>query len=73
MATDAHGGAELTDDELQDEIELVGDLVVAASSSEGPLSDDEIDQVLGVSRIHEPVRGDDRHGATRRHLRRQDA
>ena len=38
----------LTDDDLQDEIELVGDLVVAASSSNGPLTQDEIDAVLGV-------------------------
>jgi hypothetical protein len=69
MTTDPHGGAELTDDALQDEIELVGELVVAASASEGPLTDDEIDTVLGVDRAHE-ARRDDR---TRRHLRRQDA
>jgi hypothetical protein len=50
MTTDPHAGAELTDDALQGEIELVGDLVVAASSSDGPLSDDEIDAALGISR-----------------------
>lgn len=38
----------LTDGELQSEIELVGDLVVAASSSEGPLPQEEIDRLLGV-------------------------
>jgi hypothetical protein len=38
----------LTDDDLQSEIELVGDLVVAATSSDGPLSQDEIDRLLGV-------------------------
>jgi hypothetical protein len=31
-----------------DEIDLYGDLVIAASSSERPLSRDEIDRVLGV-------------------------
>jgi hypothetical protein len=50
MTTDPHAGAELTDDALQGEIELVGDLVVAASGSEGPLSDDEIDAALGIAR-----------------------
>lgn len=50
MAPDPIVGADLTDGALQDEIELVGDLVVAASASEGPLSEDEIDEVLGVDR-----------------------
>lgn len=50
MTTDPHAGAELTDDALQDEIELVGDLVVVASASERPLTDDEIDHALGVER-----------------------
>ncbi|GAA2737786.1 hypothetical protein GCM10009867_26360 [Pedococcus aerophilus] len=50
MTTDPHAGAELTDDALQDEIELVGDLVVAASASERPLTDDEIDRALGIER-----------------------
>jgi hypothetical protein len=31
-----------------DEIELYGELVIAASASEGPLSRAEIDRVLGV-------------------------
>ena len=38
----------LTDGELQSEIELVGDLVVAASSSEGQMPQEEIDRLLGV-------------------------
>jgi len=38
----------LTDNDLQSEIELVGDLVVAASASDGPLSQDEVDRILGV-------------------------
>jgi len=48
MTTDPHSGGELTDDTLQGEIELVGDLVVAASASERPLTEEEIDRVLGV-------------------------
>ena len=39
---------DLTDGDLQSEIELVGDLVVAATSSDGPLPQDEIDRLLGV-------------------------
>ncbi len=47
----------LTDGELQSEIELVGDLVVAASSSDGPLSQNEIDRLLGVriGQVKEPA------------------
>jgi hypothetical protein len=43
------GEAELSDGELSSEIELVADLVVAASQSDGPLTQDEIDKVLGVA------------------------
>ena len=50
MAADPIVGADLTDGALQDEIELVGDLVVAASASERPLTEAEIDEVLGVIR-----------------------
>jgi len=50
MAPDPIVGADLTDGALQDEIELVGELVVAASASERPLTEDEIDEVLGVIR-----------------------
>lgn len=52
MSTNPRVGTELTDGDLRDEIELVGDLVVAASASEGPLSDDEIDEVLGLAKPH---------------------
>lgn len=48
MTMDRPGGGELTDDALQNEIELVGELVVAASSSERALTDDEIDEALGI-------------------------
>ncbi len=39
---------ELTDAVLHQEIELVGDLVIAATSADGPLSRAEIDLILGV-------------------------
>jgi hypothetical protein len=42
-------GENLTDDDLQSEIELVGDLVVAATSSTGPLTQEQIDRLLGVT------------------------
>jgi hypothetical protein len=38
----------LTDDDLESEIELVSRLVVAATSSERPLRQDEVDHLLGV-------------------------
>jgi hypothetical protein len=44
----AHEDDNLTDNDLQSEIELVGDLVVAASASEGPLPQDEVDLLLGL-------------------------
>jgi hypothetical protein len=45
---DAEPDAELEDTDLRAEIELVADLVVAASASEGRLSLAEIDLILGV-------------------------
>lgn len=39
---------ELRDAALHDEIELVGELIVAASTVDGPLSDREIDDALGL-------------------------
>ena len=47
MVADAHDD-NLTDIDLRYEIELVGDLVVAASASDGPLHQDELDLLLGV-------------------------
>jgi len=38
----------LTDEDLVSEIELVSQLVVAATSSDGPLHQDEVDHLLGV-------------------------
>jgi hypothetical protein len=46
----ANDASELSDGALQSEIELVADLVVAASQSETPLTLDQIDEVLGVAR-----------------------
>jgi hypothetical protein len=49
---------DLTDDDLESEIELVSELVVAASSSERPLHQDEVDQLLGVD-PNEPSAADE--------------
>jgi hypothetical protein len=39
---------ELTDEALEGEIELVGELVVAASEQDGPMSESDIDRILGI-------------------------
>ena len=49
----AQEGDNLTDDELQSEIELVCDLVVAGTSSDGPMPQDEIDRLLGVHLVED--------------------
>jgi hypothetical protein len=59
----------LTDGELQSEIELVGDLVVAATSSEGPLPEEEIDRLLGVKAAEE---GAAQEGAARESAHRKE-
>ena len=43
------GDARLQDNQALDEIELYGELVIAASASDKPLSRDEIDRVLGLA------------------------
>ena len=45
------GDARLQDPQVLDEIELYGELVIAASASEEPLSRDEIDRVLGLDQL----------------------
>ena len=46
----------LTDDALRSEIEMVSELVVAATSSDGPMDQDEVDLLLGVDlKVVEPV------------------
>ncbi len=42
------GDVRLQDPQVLDEIELYGELVIAASASEQPLSRHEIDRVLGL-------------------------
>jgi len=44
----------LRDVQLEDEIHLVGDLVLAAAQSEGHLSEDAIDEVLGLDDTTDP-------------------
>jgi hypothetical protein len=44
------GDGRLQDPQVLDEIELYGELVIAASASDQPLSRDEIDHVLGLDR-----------------------
>jgi hypothetical protein len=42
------GDPSLRDEQLQDEIDLVGALVLAASQTDAPLSEERIDEILGV-------------------------
>jgi hypothetical protein len=72
MTKDPYAGAELTDDALQGEIELVGDLVVAASASERPLTEEEIDKALGIDEGHRDGPGESQ-GQAHRAWRRQHA
>ena len=48
---------DLHDSDLLDEIELYGELVIAASASDGPLSIDRIDEVLGIDQPESPTPG----------------
>jgi hypothetical protein len=50
----------LNDDALESEIEMVSELVVAATSSDGPLQQDEVDLLLGVD-----AKADGRAGRSR--------
>jgi hypothetical protein len=43
---------DLTDTALREEIELIADLVVAASACSGRLSEAQIDEALGLSWAH---------------------
>ena len=49
MGESGRGTRHLADTELADEIVLYGDLVVAASESDGSLSLHEIDRALGIT------------------------
>lgn len=46
----------LEDGDLLREVELTTNLIIAATESEGPLSTDEIDSILGVSPKHDKGR-----------------
>ena len=72
MTKDPRAGADLTDDALQTEIELVGDLVVAATASDEPLTEDEIDRALGIERGH-PTSAEDASASQHRVWKRQHA
>lgn len=43
------GARRIADDDLASEIELYGEMVVAASESDGPLTLPEIDELLGIA------------------------
>ena len=49
--TGPSAAAPLADDTLAEEIELYADVVVAASESDGPLPEGELDRVLGVDEV----------------------
>ena len=57
MTHDGSLGDQLRDAALHEEIELVGDLVVAATSADGRLSQTEIDKLLRVTPDDTPERG----------------
>ncbi|MBM6403110.1 hypothetical protein JQN72_02465 [Phycicoccus sp. CSK15P-2] len=44
----AAGDDSLTDDAMQEEIDLVGALVLAASRADGPMTQESIDEALGI-------------------------
>jgi hypothetical protein len=54
-------GDPLVDEQLQQEIDLVGALVLAASQTDEPLTDERIDEILGV-----PPHGPERSAGRRR-------
>lgn len=58
MLTHMHEAARVTlhDATLDAEIQLVGELVVAATGSDGPLSQEQIDAALGVTGPADPPR-----------------
>ena len=51
MTPEEERSGDLLDVQLADEIELVSDLVVAASSSPRHFTPEEVDELLGVSRV----------------------
>jgi hypothetical protein len=53
----------LHDEQLEREIQLVGELVLAASQSEDPLTDERIDEILGVDGASPAAGGESDSGA----------
>lgn len=49
----------LEDSDLLTEVELTTNLIIAASESDGPLSADEVDRILGVTAPPSPPRQPD--------------
>ncbi|CAM3328100.1 hypothetical protein NODU109028_11900 [Nocardioides dubius] len=49
----------LEDGELLVEVEMTANLIVAASESDGPLSQEQIDAILGVTPVRPPEPRDD--------------
>lgn len=49
----SHGGGDtqLTDEPLAAEIQLLGDVITVVSTHSGPLSPDEVDEVLGIGDV----------------------
>lgn len=58
--------AALEDAVLMEEVELISTLMIAASESEGPLSQCDVDVLLGIGRPHAqvPEQPDSRRGAS---------
>ncbi len=48
------GDPSLTDDDLQGEIDLVGALVLEASETDGQMTQERIDEILGVADDEQP-------------------
>lgn len=81
MTREDEGAKDLLDTDLRDEIELVSDLVVAASSTDRHFTPDEVDVLLGLRREHgqpadastgtaapAPPQGDADEGGSPRHV-----
>jgi hypothetical protein len=56
---DSNSAGELNDEPLSQEIRLLGELVVAASGTTRRLTQDEVDQLLGLAQPANPGAGGD--------------
>lgn len=57
------GDPSLTDDDLQGEIDLVGALVLEATQTDGQMSQERIDEILGVADDDDPAEPTEPAGA----------